>query len=217
MKRILIILMILTLSILFAACGSSTDDSQSGDDITTNEETDDENVDDEDIEEEEDEIDEVEILVVEGGSYTDSSTGAITVEVPNGYVASEDTAYSSEETLATVTVKPQDAGSEMINTFLMIQIIATEEADASARAYLETYAKSDDSIEDVEVAGLKGYRFATNDMSGWLNEYYTLIGPKTIDGGFNYIVIVWGLGLDASYVDDVHGMITSLRFDFSQL
>jgi len=217
MKRILIILMILTLSILFAACGSSTDDSQSGDDITTNEETDDENVDDEDIEEEEEEIDEVEILVVEGGSYTDSSTGAITVEVPNGYVASEDTAYSSEETLATVTVKPQDAGSEMINTFLMIQIIATEEADASARAYLETYAKSDDSIEDVEVAGLKGYRFATNDMSGWLNEYYTLIGPKTIDGGFNYIVIVWGLGLDASYVDDVHGMITSLRFDFSQL
>lgn len=219
MKKILILLMILTLSILFAACDSSTEDSQSGDEITANEETNDD-VEEEVVEEDEDEepeIEEVEVLIAEGGIYTDVSTGAITVDVPDGYIASEDTAYSSEETLATLTVKPQDAGAELLNTFLMVQIIATEDADASAKTYLETYAKSDDNIEDVEISGLSGYRVVSNDTSGWLNEYYTLIGPATLDGGFNYIVIVWGLGLDASYVDDVHGMITSLQFDFTQL
>ncbi len=218
MKKSLIIVMILTLSLLFTACGSNTDGSQGSDEVATNEKTNEEEIEEEKEEKaEEEEIEEVEINIVEGGIYTDNATGAITIDVPDGYVPNEDMAYSSEETLATLTVKPQDSEAELLNTFLMVQIITAEDADASARAYLQTYAENDEEIIDVEVAGLRGYRFGTDEMTGWLNEYYTLIGPRTVDGGYNYIVIIWGLGLDASYVEDVHGMITSLEFDFTQL
>jgi major membrane immunogen (membrane-anchored lipoprotein) len=214
MKRILILLLILTLSIMFTACGSSDDEKQGEEEVTTNEEV---NEDIEEETEEEEEIEEKEIIVVEGGEYTDRSKGAITVTVPDGYIASEDTAYSSEETLATITVRPQDAGVELLNTFLMVQIIAAEGGESSAREYLETYASKKDLVAEVEVAGLNGFSFKSDGSSGWTNEYYALVGPKTPDGGFDYIVIIWGLGLDASYIDDVHGMITSLDFNFSRL
>lgn len=209
MKRILIIMIIFVVSVVFTACSDSSDSEKTNkEEVQTNEES----------EVAEEEETEEETNVGEGGTYTDEITRAVTIVVPAGYIARDDTFYSTENTVATVTVMPQDADSEEYTSFLLIQVAKTENAEVYAETYIKTFAKNNEFIDEIEIAGLKGFYISAEDeITEWQNENYVLVGPQSPAGRFDYIVYIMGYGLESSYVDDVHNMIYSLDIDFDKL
>jgi hypothetical protein len=215
MKRILIVMLILAVSIMFTACSDSSEPEQTDkEEVKTNEEVDAEE--NEIVEEEEIEV--KEINVVEGGIYTDKTTGAIAITVPMGYVGSEDALYSTANTVATVTITPQFAATEAVTSFLLIQVTKVEHVEGYADTYINTFAKDNENVEEIEIAGLKGFSVSAEDeITGWNNENYILMGPQNIDGSSDYMVLIMGYGLDNSYVDDVHSMIYTLNIEFDKL
>lgn len=215
MKRILIVMLIIVASIMFVACSDSSDSEQTDkEEVQTNEEP------------EEEDIEKIEVKTIEGEEYTDQATGVITLTVPKGYIANESPYYNTEGTVATVMVIPQNAVSEAFTSYLIVQVGLIDDDTAGdyeyagdyADASINAFAIAGEQVDKIELNGLKGFRIRVDDpASEWASEHYMLVGPKANGGDSYYSVYIGGIGLDNSYTDAVHDIISTIEFDFDKL